>query len=79
MFQIDVTDVNRKQQIRVINRHIILFTMVGCNIYKYKSINESNQQTHNVYILWIDVIDVNIKLQIKGNQQTDNFIHYGYM
>ena len=62
MFWIDVTDVNRKHQIRVINRHIILFIMVGCNIYKYKSINESNQQTHNVYIVWIDVTDVNMKL-----------------
>ena len=33
-----------------------------CDKCEYKAINESNQQTHNNYILWIYVTDVNIKL-----------------
>ena len=39
--------------------------MDGCNRCEYEYTNESNQQTHNIYILWIDVTDVNIKLQIR--------------
>ena len=28
-----------------------------------KAINESNKQIHNIYMLWIDITDVNIKQQ----------------
>ena len=36
-----------------------------CNRCEYETINESNQQTHNVDILLIDVTDMNIKLKIR--------------
>ena len=39
--------------------------MDGCNKWEYEYTNESNQQTHNIYMLWIDILDVNIKLQIR--------------
>ena len=48
MLSIDVTDVNMKLQMRLINRHIILFIMDGCNRCEYKSTNKSNQQTHDI-------------------------------
>ena len=43
MLYIDVTDENVKLKIKVINRHINLFIMDGCNRCENKSINESNQ------------------------------------
>ena len=39
MFWIDITDVNIKLQMRVINRHIISCIMDRCDRYKYKAIN----------------------------------------
>ena len=53
--------------------------MDGCNRCENKSINESNQQTHNIYILWIDVTDVNIKLQIRAINRHIKFICYGFI
>ena len=43
MLWIDVTDVNMKQQMRVINRHIISFIMDIYNTCEYKSTNKSKQ------------------------------------
>ena len=43
----DVTDVNIKLQIRVINRHIISYIKNRCDRCEYKAKNESYQQTHN--------------------------------
>ena len=40
---IDVTGVNIKLQMRVINRYIILSIMDGYNRCEYKSTNKSNQ------------------------------------
>ena len=46
-----------------------------CDKCEYKAINESNQQTHNMYMLWIDVTDVNIKLLMRVIN-TQNFFYY---
>ena len=38
-----VTDVNIKLKIRIINKHIILLILDGCNLCEYKSKNKRNQ------------------------------------
>ena len=43
MLWIDVTDVNIKLQMQVINRYKIVFIMDRCNRCEYKATNKSNQ------------------------------------
>ena len=43
-----ITDVNIKRQMRIINKHIILFIMDGCNRCEYISTNKSHQQTYDI-------------------------------
>ena len=53
--------------------------MDRCGRCEYKTTNKSNQQTNYVYMLWIDVIDVNIKLQMRViNRCTNSFIMDGF-
>ena len=48
MLGIDLTNVNIKLQMRVINRHIISTIMDGCNICEYESTNKCNQWTNYI-------------------------------
>ena len=47
---------------RVTNRHIFSYIMDRCDRCERKFIN---QWIHSIYMLWIDVIDVKMKLQIR--------------
>ena len=62
--------------IRVIT--LCLYIINCCNRCEYEATNESNQQTHNVYLFKIDVKYMNLKLQMRViNRHINSFIMDG--